>query len=150
MMRKKQYLILLLTIFLLVSCNDNENWKTVEDEQVLELLIDFINDYHNSWTSSLEQQSFSMIEPYFIANSHVYHMQRRQHQQLIGERKREEVIDVAHEKIEQNDYQEYKLMITEEVEINEADHVTSEQRTRSYYVADSNRGYKITLIEREN
>ncbi|UCZ54825.1 hypothetical protein LGQ02_08800 [Bacillus shivajii] len=143
-------IVLFLLLFMITACAEDENWYVVEDVQEREDVVEFLTDYNNMWTRSLEEHSFSMMEPFFVANSHVYHMQRRQHQQLLSERKVEEVVEVIDKEVEVSEAGEYKVTTNEEIQVRQVDQVEVQERARSYYVADSARGYRITLIERQD
>lgn len=135
-------------LLFVTGCDEPENWEELENESTASELVQFMDDYKEAWEESLEQQSYSVVEPFFIGNSHVYHMERRHHQQLTGERKKETLLNVSDLLIEANEYDEYRFTWNEEVEVDQVGITVTEKRTRTYYIAEGRDGYRITAIER--
>jgi hypothetical protein len=145
----KKFIIGWLVIFIfLTACDEEEDWKQLEDQLDKESLIAFMYDYKETWEESLESQSFSLMEPFFVGNSHVYHMERRQHQQLIGERKVERFDEANNIHVESNQFEEFRVRWEEEVTVEQSESSFTELRQRQFYISEGSDGYRITAIER--
>lgn len=141
------WLTLTVLIFL-TACNEEEDWLLIEDQTEKETLIAFMYDYKETWEESLESQSFSLMEPFFVGNSHVYHMERRQHQQLTSERKIERFKMASSIHVERNQFEEYRVRWEEEIIVEQLESSFTELRQRRFYISEGNDGYRITAIER--
>ncbi|MCR6106626.1 hypothetical protein HXA34_10055 [Salipaludibacillus agaradhaerens] len=138
----------LVILMFLTACDEEEIWADLENKADKESLITFMYDYKEAWEESLESQSFSLMEPFFVGNSHVYHMERRQHQQLIGERKIERFDEALNIHVEQNQFEEYRVRWEEEVTVEQFESSFTELRQRQFYISEGSNGYRITAIER--
>lgn len=130
-----------------MACNEEEIWQDVQDEEISEELTLFMLDYKEAWEESLSTQSYSMMEEYFIGNSQVFHMERKQHQQLSGERKIERLKETSDVVIEVNQFDEYRVQWNETIEVDQISSVYEETRARRYYISESENVYKIIAIE---
>ena len=147
-MKRSRMAFLFLLIFVMTGCGDNDNW--IEAEEEFEEVESFMLEYMEAWKGSIENQSFSVMEKYFVPNSTVYHMQRRQHQEMVSSRKKEEFIDSENETLEKNQYDEYKFTWKEHIKMYEGDSAEEQARTRSYYLSRLRGALKITVIERKD
>ncbi|WP_078576824.1 TcaA NTF2-like domain-containing protein [Salipaludibacillus agaradhaerens] len=138
----------LVILMFLTACDEEEIWADLENKADKESLIAFMYEYKEAWEESLESQSFSLMEPFFVGNSHVYHMERRQHQQLIGERKIERFDEALNIHVEQNQFEEYRVRWEEEVTVEQFESSFTELRQRQFYISEGSDGYRITAIER--
>ncbi|MBU9723899.1 MULTISPECIES: TcaA NTF2-like domain-containing protein [Bacillaceae] len=143
----KKLIILPILFLLLTACNDEVEWKMLDDGAQLESISEFMMDYFEGWSESLTS-SFSIMENYFVPNSHVFHMQRRHHQQLISERKVEYFVEAIDPVVEYNDHEEFRLTWIETIEIHQGEETMKEERQRAYYISEGRQGYRITKIER--
>lgn len=135
-------------ILIITGCDGDEEWQAVQDSVTEAELTDFLGDYKAAWEEALEQHSFSKMETFFIANSHVFHMERRQHQQLTAERKIERFQEVENVQVEDNQYGEYRVSWRESVEVDQSGSGEIETRDRAYYISEQQGRLAITAIER--
>ncbi|WP_425335367.1 TcaA NTF2-like domain-containing protein [Salipaludibacillus daqingensis] len=140
----------LIIISLLVACGEEETWQELNDENVEEELTLFMYEYKNGWEQSLSTQSFSIMEKFFVGNSQVFHMERKQHQQLTGERKVEMFIEATDINIEVNQFNEWRIYWNEVIEVDQVGTIHEETRARRYYISEGRNGYQITAIERSD
>ncbi|MFA9556196.1 hypothetical protein ACERII_02650 [Evansella sp. AB-rgal1] len=143
--------VLFIVLILLVSgCGEDDAvWENVAGDEFASV-EQFMNDYITSWETSLQTQNFSIMEPYFIINSHVYHMQRRQHQQLVGARQREEIVQTEEHTLQTNQYNQLRWIWTEVVNVHQHVEKLEEVRSRTFSISRSNESYKITAIEHQS
>lgn len=150
MVKKSRHLFILLFlfIFVLVGCNEEENWEQAATEEMYDEILSFMEDYRTSWEESLRMQNFSMMERFFVPNSQVFHMQRRQHQTLSGERKVEVFTSYNNPMLEINEFGEYRWTWVEELKTEQIQTITEEEEIiRTYYLGrDRNNQLKITAI----
>ncbi|WP_157100936.1 TcaA NTF2-like domain-containing protein [Salisediminibacterium beveridgei] len=137
---------------LISACNDDENdWSIVDDDEKSSELVEFLVDYKEQWENSLQAGTFSTVEPYFVSNSQVYHMERRQHQQISGRREVEQFLSYEDLSIQANSHGEYRITWKESVEISGTDEDRKINRTRSYTINERSDGsYRIISVERED
>ena len=133
-----------------MACDEEEIWQDIQDEGLSEEITLFMMDYKQAWEQSLSTQSYSIMEAYFVGNSQVFHMERKQHQQLTGERKIEKLQDVTDIRVKVNQFDEYRVEWNETVEIEQIALVHEETRSRRYYLSDGRNGFQITAIERSD
>lgn len=130
-----------------MACNEEEIWQDVQDEEISEELTLFMLDYKEAWEESLSTQSYSMMEYFFVGNSQVFHMERKQHQQLSGERKIERLKETSDVVIEVNQFDEFRVQWNETIQVDQISSVYEETRARRYYISESENVYKIIAIE---
>ncbi|WP_416149757.1 hypothetical protein ACM26V_01810 [Salipaludibacillus sp. HK11] len=147
---KKVFCLWLIVIPLMIACDEEEVWKELEDENLTQELVKFMHDYKEVWEESLTEQSYSLMETFFVGNSQVFHMERKQHQQLMGERKIEKFQQANDILVETNQFDEFRVHWNETVEIEQLDSVLEETRDRRYYISEGNSGFRITAIERSD
>ncbi|MCD8510691.1 MAG: hypothetical protein LRY73_13015 [Bacillus sp. (in: Bacteria)] len=145
-----QFFLLTVILVMLVGCGEEENWYTVEDEMKKMEVLTFMEEYRVSWEQSLRKQNYSTMEQFFVPNSQVFHMQRRQHQSLSGERKVEVLTGYENPILEVSDHGQYRWMWKELISIEQMGKVTQEQEEyRVYYIGwNRNKDLKITAISR--
>ncbi|ADU30183.1 TcaA NTF2-like domain-containing protein [Evansella cellulosilytica] len=146
-MNKWKVVFISFLFLFLVACNEEENWTTYQGNT--KEVETFIYTYLEEWGISLEQQNFSMLEQYFVANSHIYHMVRRQHQQTLTERKIETFITGEDQTIEINEHGELRWTWKETFFVDSLGSSDEIIRTRAYRLIPFNDSYKIIAIERE-
>ncbi|NJP38893.1 TcaA NTF2-like domain-containing protein [Alkalicoccus luteus] len=147
----KSWLTLIWTsavLMLAAGCGDEGTWEesgreTVEEE------TEFVLEYMEAWEESLERQSFSFMEPYYILNTHGYHTERRQHQQLSASRTIERVEEVQDIQAEENEYGEERIAVTGVFVSDRGGEEERREGTRYYYLQLQNDEYKIDAIGRE-
>lgn len=143
--------MVLLSFFILLGCSEEVVWKKENNEDINNEVMEFMNEYSEDWEESLRIQNFSMMERFFVPNSQVFHMQRRQHQTLSAERKVEVFGGSEEVMLEVNEFGEYRWTWTERIQIQQGSNITEEERTRRYYISrDRNNNFKITAISRAN
>ncbi|MBU9714642.1 TcaA NTF2-like domain-containing protein [Evansella tamaricis] len=145
---KKAAILILIFFSIVLNACDSEEWEEIEESNQYNIITTFMEGYYDSWEKSLENHTYSIMESYFIANSHVYHMQRRNHQQLITERKVESLLSFSEITLEKNEFGDLRITGTELIEVRQADEILMEERKRSYYLTEVNQGLRITKIER--
>lgn len=145
-MRKIGYIVMFLV--LLAGCEEDEIWQPMSEQEREQEIIYFVEDYKETWEESLASQTFSLMESYFVPNSHVYHMERRQHQQLTGQRSVESFENFSGVVVEENQYDEYRLRWQETILIENTGISEEQTRMRQYYISEGSAGYRITAIER--
>ncbi|PTL40270.1 TcaA NTF2-like domain-containing protein [Alkalicoccus saliphilus] len=133
----------------LAGCGDDEEWAEAERESA-EAEKEFIENYFTAWEESLEYQNFSMVEPYFVINTHGYHTERRHHQQLVSSRKMEEIGTVNEITPQENQYGDERMKVEAEFSIQERGEISSETRTRYFYLMQDNDDWKVDAIGRED
>jgi hypothetical protein len=133
----------------LTGCGDDEEWSEAERESA-EAEKEFIENYFTAWEESLEYQNFSMVEPYFVINTHGYHTERRHHQQLISSRTMEEIGTVNEITPQENQYGDERMKVEAEFSIQERGEISSETRTRYFYLMQDNDDWKVDAIGRED
>jgi len=140
----------LLFIFLLMACDEEEVWEELQDEEVTEEIILFMHDYKDAWQESLSTQTYSIMEAYFVGNSQIFHMERKQHQELTGARITEKLEEVSDILVEVNQFDEFRVYWSETVEIEQIESVYEETRARRYYMSEGRNGFQVTAIERSD
>ncbi|SDY88799.1 hypothetical protein SAMN05421736_10493 [Evansella caseinilytica] len=148
-MKPLKIMFICFTVILLAACEEEVEWTEVNNPQLHEEVLAFMELYMETWEESLSLQQFSLMERFFVPNSHVYHMQRRLHQQMIAERKQETLVAFTEVRLEENQYDEYRWSWTETVETAQpGDVATTEEQKKSYYLSPAKDDYRITAIER--
>lgn len=112
---KKSYLAIIFTILIFMTgCNNVEELQPVSEPEVEEM-TDFIKQYREEVAKAFNQYNFSIVEDYFVPNTHYYHYQRKQIQQNRAQRIVEDVkdIDVVDVKKDQNN--DYHIFTVEKV-----------------------------------
>lgn len=141
------FLIMLLPFMLLAGCGEEEEWKAAERSSAEEE-AEFIEGYLEAWEESLEYQNFSMAEPYFVINTHGYHTERRQHQQLVSSRIQENVEEVSAFIPQENQYGDQRMKVEAVFRVEERGEISSEERTRYFYLMQENGNWKVDAIGR--
>ncbi|MDG5787547.1 hypothetical protein QA612_08570 [Evansella sp. AB-P1] len=149
MLRICKGIILIIILLFLIGCDEEPEWEIMNGEE-FNNIYQFMEEYMDSWHISLQMQNYSIMEQFFVPNTHVYHMQRRQHQQFSAERRVERLLFSENEKLEVNQFGERRWIWTEVMEIQRGTSVVEEARDRIYYLSPSGEDYKITTIERSN
>lgn len=137
-------------ILFTMGCDEEDHWENVNDDETSQEIIELMEDYKLAWEESLSTQSYSIMESYFVGNSQVFHMERKQHQQLTGERKIERFLEADDIEIEVNQFDEYRVRWNETVEIDQLDSIYEETRARNYYLGEGRNGFRIIAIERSD
>lgn len=155
MSKVKRIMISLTVLFsmtLVSACNEVEDdWTIVNDDEKVSELVDFMTDYKAHWEESLQTGSFSSVEPYFVSNSQVYHMERRQHQEISSRREVERFIGYEDLNIKINSHGEYRISWKESVEVAGMSEQAKVNRNRSYTINERNdSSYRIISVERED
>lgn len=145
-------LIVVVIMILGVACNQSEEeWVPVNEDETKESLVRFMEDYKEKWEESLIAGTFSPVEPYFIANSQVYHMERRQHQQISSRREVEQFMGYDNLVIQENNHEEYRFTWQESIMLTGTNEDIQIIRERSYTIAERKEGsYRIISVERED
>ncbi|GEM_PF-5103816 len=144
-----RFIGILLILTALAGCGNDEEWVEAERESA-EAEKEFIANYFSAWEESLEYHNFSMVEPYFVINTHGYHTERRQHQQLVSSRTMEEIGEVNEITPQENQYGDERMKVEAEFSIQERGETFSETRTRYFYLMQDNGDWKVDAIGRDN
>ncbi|MGJ9381994.1 TcaA NTF2-like domain-containing protein [Salipaludibacillus sp. CF4.18] len=144
----KKVVMFSVLIFLLFGCGEEEIWQPISDQDKEQELLQFMESYKDTWEESLEGQTYSLMETHFVPNTHVYHMERKQHQDLIAERRIESFVGFSNVIVEESEYDdEYRVQWTETIAIEKIGSSEEETRLRQYYISEGSSGYRITAIE---
>ncbi|QKS71137.1 hypothetical protein FLK61_30955 [Paenalkalicoccus suaedae] len=140
--------MIILSFSFLVACSDDTEWSEVTNEEDVLPYLTLVENYLDTWERALETQSFSIMEPLMVPNSHGYHIERRQHQELIGSRIIDRAVDTEDPILEENQYDsEKRLRITVWIDRESPAGVEQIERTRYYYMNEGNQGLRVTAIE---
>ncbi|SDN36147.1 hypothetical protein [Alkalicoccus daliensis] len=145
----RKALILLIAAFVLTACGEEGVWEEV-DRAGAEEEEEFILEYISAWEESLEVQSFSVLEPYYVLNTHGYHTERRQHQQLVSSRSVEALEELHSIYPEENEFGEERVRLEGVFSTTAGGESVEEEQTRYYYLMRKNDEWKIDAIGREN
>lgn len=144
----KAVLLFLLSMFFLAGCGEDENWaeaETVNMEEEKEFLLEYLE----TWEESLEIQNFALLENYYVINTHGYHAERRNHQNLLGSRTIESLDEVYDLSPETNEHGEERLRLEAAFLQESGGEETLVEETRYYYFSESNDQLKIDAIGKE-
>ncbi|MFC4735852.1 hypothetical protein ACFO4L_04560 [Bacillus daqingensis] len=137
-----------LLLILLSGCGEEGTWEAA-DRDTEDQETEFVIEYMEAWEESLERQSFSYMEPYFILNTHGYHTERRQHQQLSASRTIERVDEIREIQAEENEFGEERIAVTGVFVSDRGGEEERREGTRYYYLQLQNDEFKIDAIGRE-
>lgn len=133
-----------------MACSGHEDeWVKITDDDKKEELMMFMETYKDAWEEALNAGTFSPAEPFFIPNSQVYHMERRQQQQISGNRQSERFLYAEDIEIKQNQDGDYQIGWKEFVEVNGSNDGEI-SRERRYTISERGDGdFRIMAVERE-
>lgn len=142
--------VLSLIVLLLMACSDHEDeWVALHDAEREDELLTFMETYKDAWEEAINAGTFSPAEPFFIANSQVYHMERRQQQQISGDRQSERFLHAEDIEIKRNQDGDYRIAWKEFIEVTGSDEGEL-SRERRYTLSDRGDGdFRIMAVERE-
>ncbi|ADH99593.1 TcaA NTF2-like domain-containing protein [Salisediminibacterium selenitireducens] len=139
-----------LAVMLLAACEGHEDdWVPLSDDERENELMIFMEEYKDAWESAIDAGTFSPAEPFFIPNSQVYHMERRQQQQISGNRQSERFLYAEDIEIKQNQDGDYQISWIEFIETTGTEE-EEHSRARRYTISDRGEGdFRIIAVERE-
>lgn len=144
----KAVLAVIFTAFLLAACGEEENWEAAEGMEAAEE-EQFILDYMETWEESLEIQNFALLENYYVINTHGYHAERRNHQELLGNRTVEKLDEVHALYTEVNEEGDERMKLEAAFLRDRGGEQTIIEETRYYYLSEANNQLKIDAIGKE-
>ncbi|PRO66854.1 hypothetical protein C6I21_02720 [Alkalicoccus urumqiensis] len=122
------------------------NWQ--EEGNVSEEEAAFVEEYRQIWEESLDSQNFSIMEPYYIINSHGYHADRRHHQELTAARYQEEQQGEPELTKEVNDAGKERIRADVNLLVTEYGETAEDAVSRYYYIEEAGGEMKMEAVGR--